>query len=79
MNMNCYYLKKTVNKWRNERDLTFGGSGTKDGGGLGSLFNISLLPDFFIRVLGSGWGLYSHTRKYAGGFSGLVEMTTNKK
>lgn len=49
----------------NDGDLTFGGSGTKDGGGLGSLFNTSLLPDLFIRVLGSGWGLYSHTHTYA--------------
>lgn len=54
----------------NGGDLTFGGSGTKDGGGLGSLFNISLLPDLFIRVLGSGWGLYSHTHTHMQGGGG---------
>lgn len=35
-------------------DLTLGGSGTKEGGGLGSLFSTSLLPDLLIRARGSG-------------------------
>lgn len=58
---------------RNEGNLTFGGSGTNDGGGLGSLFNISLLPDRFIRILGSGCGLCSC--KHAGG---LIEVQVLK-
>lgn len=53
--LQCRWRDVMMSEWRGaEGDLTFGGSGTKEGGGLGSLFSISLLPDLRIRARGSG-------------------------